>query len=581
MCLLSSFVLLCAVQDGGTQKRLVHFNDTSITTVTVFATGAEVTRLVPLEAPVVGNMTIVLVGLPAQLDEGSVRVTADAETLHVREVSEEQHDGKPDSSEAAQERVAGARSELNAAQANKTRIQFQRTNLELYLKARLVTGSGASTISASDAAESLDFYEARMAALDAQLDEARKTCDTRKAELARAEAALAPAPRRAVVVVAEAGTCAPGGSDAGGGDAGHSSLLVRYVVRGARWEPSYDLRVASDGEHVGLVAYGHVTQSSGEDWRDVRLELSTADASEPLAPPKPAPRTLRLASELLAERRRALSHHPDKSAESDDAYPRPPASPPPPSAPPPDAAGAAGGQRQHAASVVLAVGRPASVPSDGRPVRLSVGEALLTARFTHYATPKESARAYLRATMLNAADQPLLPTRKVRVYHDGGFVARAAIERVVGVGANFTTFLGVDHGVSVDVEPETRRSATSSGLFSSAELVTFASAVRVSSRKRARVHIVVQDSVAQSFTDKIAVELLEPRPAALLDADGEVDPTQLEPCQTQAHLANQTGTLTWGAVLGTDGDGCREVRLPLVFTATFPKGEQISVRRAP
>ena len=160
MCLLSSFVLLCAVQDGGTQKRLVHFNDTSITTVTVFATGAEVTRLVPLEAPVVGNMTIVLVGLPAQLDEGSVRVTADAETLHVREVSEEQHDGKPDSSEAAQERVAGARSELNAAQANKTRIQFQRTNLELYLKARLVTGSGASTISASDAAESLDFYEA-------------------------------------------------------------------------------------------------------------------------------------------------------------------------------------------------------------------------------------------------------------------------------------------------------------------------------------------------------------------------------------------------------------------------------------
>ena len=162
MCLLSSFVLLCAMQDGGTQKRLVHFNDTSITTVTVFATGAEVTRLVPLEAPVVGNMTIVLVGLPAQLDEGSVRVTADAETLHVREVSEEQHDGKPDSSEAAHatERVAGARSELNAAQANKTRILFQRTNLELYLKARLVTGSGASTISASDAAESLDFYEA-------------------------------------------------------------------------------------------------------------------------------------------------------------------------------------------------------------------------------------------------------------------------------------------------------------------------------------------------------------------------------------------------------------------------------------
>ena len=84
MCLFTSFVLVCAMQDGGTQKRLVHFNDTSITTITVFATGAEVTRLVQLEAPVAGNVTIVLLGLPAQLEEGSVRVTADAGALHVR-----------------------------------------------------------------------------------------------------------------------------------------------------------------------------------------------------------------------------------------------------------------------------------------------------------------------------------------------------------------------------------------------------------------------------------------------------------------------------------------------------------------
>ena len=259
MCLLSSFVLLCAVQDGGTQKRLVHFNDTSITTVTVFATGAEVTRLVPLEAPVVGNMTIVLVGLPAQLDEGSVRVTADDEKLHVREVSEEQQDFKADSSEAAQERVAGARSELNAAQANKTRIQFQRTNLELYLKARLV-GLRASTSaratlrnrSTSTSASNLTLTRTRTRTRAPTLTRTltltlsrrawprstrswtrRASCDTRKAELARAEAALAPTLRRAVVVVAEAGTCAPGGSDAGGGDAGHSSLLVRY--RCAAW----------------------------------------------------------------------------------------------------------------------------------------------------------------------------------------------------------------------------------------------------------------------------------------------------------------------------------------------------------
>lgn len=55
-----------------------------------------------------------------------------------------------------------------------------------------------------------------------------------------------------------------------------AQLLLSYWVPGARWRPSYVLRVQRDGTRAELALRALVSQHSGEKWDGVRLALSTA-----------------------------------------------------------------------------------------------------------------------------------------------------------------------------------------------------------------------------------------------------------------------------------------------------------------
>ena len=59
---------------------------------------------------------------------------------------------------------------------------------------------------------------------------------------------------------------------------------LSYVVGGAGWESSYDLRL--DGEKLSLTWLGLVSQRTGEDWPECELLLSTARPSGALAVPE-------------------------------------------------------------------------------------------------------------------------------------------------------------------------------------------------------------------------------------------------------------------------------------------------------
>lgn len=54
-------------------------------------------------------------------------------------------------------------------------------------------------------------------------------------------------------------------------------LYPSYLVQSAGWYPLYDARVASDSKQVELSYFGMIHQSTGEDWKDISLTLSTAE----------------------------------------------------------------------------------------------------------------------------------------------------------------------------------------------------------------------------------------------------------------------------------------------------------------
>ncbi len=57
---------------------------------------------------------------------------------------------------------------------------------------------------------------------------------------------------------------------------GDLNFETSYLVPHAGWKPLYDIRVSSADNKVELSYHGVVWQSSGEDWNDINLSLSTA-----------------------------------------------------------------------------------------------------------------------------------------------------------------------------------------------------------------------------------------------------------------------------------------------------------------
>lgn len=62
-------------------------------------------------------------------------------------------------------------------------------------------------------------------------------------------------------------------------------MTVKYLVREARWFPSYDIRTKNIQSPVSITYKANVTQQSGEDWTNVRLTISSGNPTQGGAKP--------------------------------------------------------------------------------------------------------------------------------------------------------------------------------------------------------------------------------------------------------------------------------------------------------
>jgi hypothetical protein len=74
------------------------------------------------------------------------------------------------------------------------------------------------------------------------------------------------------------------------------SLRLRYLVDGASWNPSYNVRTTTDRKSATLEYLASISQMSGEDWGDVSMILSTASPNLVAAAPTLTPLNIALSS---------------------------------------------------------------------------------------------------------------------------------------------------------------------------------------------------------------------------------------------------------------------------------------------
>lgn len=78
--------------------------------------------------------------------------------------------------------------------------------------------------------------------------------------------------------------------------AGPANMTLSYLVDGANWTPAYSAYLKGDRSKLELTYHAVVTQTSGEDWQNVKLTLSTAHPLMTAETPVISPMVVALAS---------------------------------------------------------------------------------------------------------------------------------------------------------------------------------------------------------------------------------------------------------------------------------------------
>lgn len=388
--------------------------------VTVFPQGASIRWQVDLTAAP-GTHELLLPDLPRGLDPSSLRIAADG--ARIGSVSVQTARALPgDAPEPAA--VAQARAMLTEARDALIRfdadVAARRAAAESWRERAAITRDLMRGDSRVDAAN-----------LQAMVDSAgdmvadylgRAATETREAELManrsdevtraveRAEdhlaAVLDEAAQNDTLLVALEVTQSP------------ASLTLTGFTHAASWQPDYDLRLDRAAETLLLERGAVVQQSSGGDWQDVTLTLSTArptDRAQPTEVPSWFPRIGDPDQIAARDMKRSRGYAVESLAEDMAMATAMPA----PAQIAESAVADTGGP-----VVVYDYGAPVTIRNDADALRLKLDEKRLTPQIFAEAAPRFDATAFVMAETTNTLDEPILPG-SAALYLDGAMVGRS------------------------------------------------------------------------------------------------------------------------------------------------------------
>ena len=306
-------------------------------------------------------------------------------------------------------------------------------------------------------------------------------------------------------------------------NAGSLDLALTYTVPGASWQPAYDARLHSEERVVELTYFGIVRQTTGEDWKNVALTLSTARPSLGGSAPELQPWIVDVVQPNAAEDVIKLSPFEVtsvKSARSRQAFNQ--------AAPAAVEGYIDGFKKDKSAELAMAsvsstvtsasfkIPVAATILSDNAPQKVGIATARLAARLQYQATPRALEAAFLSAYAVNTTDFPLLAGR-MNVFLDDSFVATSSL-RTVMPREKFELALGADEGIAIK-RKVVNRFTEETGLISKGKRITYEFLTTITNHKKTAQHIVFKDLVPISHNENIVVKMITPAEGDLGTAD--------------------------------------------------------------
>ena len=319
---------------------------------------------------------------------------------------------------------------------------------------------------------------------------------------------------------------------------------LKYMVNGASWAPTYDIRANGVDKPMELSYNAKLIQNTGIDWKSVDLSLSTNNPY--VSPIKPTLSPWRLNFINNAYKKRELSGVSNRrtdygtnqaivlseDAESDKMLSKPNA-----------------GQTHQWTTVTESdlnysfdISIPYNIPSDNKKHNVNVRKMDLNTSFGYFTVPKKKTEAFLVGSVPDWEKLQLM-SGSANIYLDGTFVGQSYID-TKNTKDTLQISLGIDK--QIIVSRKRIQDFCKVKMIGSNKTETIGLEVNVRNTKMQAIKIIVEEQIPISSNSEIIVELLE---------------------KSKAKYNEKTGFLTWELELAPG----ESKSLVFKYSVKFPK----------
>ena len=493
------FAQLFAIDDPKTMK-------TSIKDITVFLSGAQISRTGSISIPV-GNSFVIVRDLPQDLNPQSVQVNGKGDftimsVVHQINYLKEQE--KTKEIIALEDTLESIKDRIN----NENGMLYVYNNEEgMMLTNKSLAGQNTG-VSIAVLKEASDFYRTRLAdiktkqlAINKKIIKYNERINMIVNQLATLNAKKnIPTSEVLIMVYSE--------------QVVNANFTVSYIVTTAGWSPSYDLRAKDINNPIEIAYKANVHQTTGEDWEKVKLTLSTANPSQSGTKPNLSPWYLSFYEPYNYSYSREEN---SKGAVMNEA---------PPSAKLAESeissdeivqartSSSYTTVTESTTNIEFEISQPYDIPANGRAYTVEMTKTSLPATYEYYAAPKLDKDAFLLARVTGWESLNMLPGN-IFLYFEGTYIGQSYFD---ARNSNDTLDLSLGRDKNIVINREKMKDFASRKLVGTNQKDTRGFEISVRNKKSQPITIVIEDQLPISTDKAIEIEKIDVSGAKLNEA---------------------------------------------------------------
>jgi TonB-dependent SusC/RagA subfamily outer membrane receptor len=270
--LLFTFILFCSF------KPIIMANDDRLTvtapvkTVTVFRSGAEMIHSATAKLPK-GNSELVIEGISNNIDINSLQVNCPS-TVTILGVEFSNQYLVNDNSTLSMRKITDSM-ELVNYEIEKINISIATAeDLLTVLKSNKEIKGSQTGLSVTELVKLMDYYKLKSSELQNELSALKSKKQKQQALIQKLSAQMQEEQKKntssagRVIIQLNAAFSA------------ESEFTISYITQNAYWTPYYDLKVENVKRPIQLIYKAKISQTTGIDWKKVKLSLSTSTPSQ-------------------------------------------------------------------------------------------------------------------------------------------------------------------------------------------------------------------------------------------------------------------------------------------------------------